>query len=420
MNQDAGKETVLNAAGEVRPKRKKSDWVAKVLCLLAAFIIWFYVMQVDSPDHEETFSVDVTLTNTAAMETVSGLSIYNGYGTTVDVTVTGKKSVIGKLTSEDFRVTADVSSIDVAGFHAVPVNVELPAGLTLSSVSQNTVQIYADEKSSKVVDIRAKIESFVSQYEVGEPRPAIETVTVTGPKSALDEIEYAQISLTLGNINASMNASGALVLIDKNGGVLNNPYLRLSRKDVLVNIPVYTTKTLPVTVNYKYGYFNDTNVRVTINPQKLALRGDPAVLNAMSELVATTLDEKRITGDVTQLVALALPEGMTVHNGAASVLVTVQHLNTRTASFTVTNIEVTGAQDLDYELATDALEVTVRGTPQQLAQLKNADFAAVIDLSGYAATSSGEVTTPATILIDSEVAEGVYEIGDYGMKVKLN
>ncbi len=415
--------TVLDADTQPIQPRKGRDWAAKIVCLLIAFIIWFYVMQVDSPEHEETFhSIDVTLTNTAVLEDTSGLSVYSGYGTTVDVTVIGKKSVINKLTADDFSAVADVSQITSAGLHAVQIDVNVPSGLSLDSVSQNNVQVYVDEKSSTVVEVRARITSIMtgSQLEVGEPRPRHETVVVTGPKSALDSIDHAQITLALGNVSASMTASGPLVLVDKNGAPIENPYLRLSRTEVTVDVPVYTTKTLPVVVAYKYGYFNENNVNVTAVPAEITLRGDPAALEKMTEIVITTLDEKKIIGNVTQKLELSLPDDLTAVDGTESVTVNVSHIGTHTKTFTVTDIDVTGAVGINCEILTESLTVTVRGTLAQLALLKSTDFSAVVDMSGYTADSSGNITKTATILIDSAYAANIYEIGEYTVQVRLN
>lgn len=415
--------TVQDADTQPMQPRKGRDWAAKIVCLFIAFVIWFYVMQVDSPEHEETFrSVDVTLTNTSLLEDAHGLSVYSGYGTTVDITVIGKKSDINKLTADDFTVIADVSVIDAAGLHSVPVHVDLPTGLSLESVSQNNIQVYADEKSSTVVEVRARITSIMtgSQLEVGEPRPRHETVVVTGPKSALDTIDHAEITLALGNVSASMTASGPLLLVDKNGSPIENPYLRLSRTEVTVDVPVYTTKTLPVVVAYKYGYFNETNVNITADPAEITLRGDPATLEKMTEIVITTLDEKKITGNVTQKVELYLTDGLTAVDGTQSVTVNVSHVGTHTKTFTVTDIDVTGAVGVNCEILTQSLSVTVRGTLAQLALLKSSDFSAVVDMSGYTADSTGNITKTAIIRIDSAYADGIYEIGEYAVQVRLN
>ena len=92
--------------------------VPKLICVLFAFIIWIYVMTVDSPDNEEVFEdVPVTIMGTTALENERNLSIFSGYDALVDVTVRGQKSVISKYSSEDIVATVDVSKITEGGMY---------------------------------------------------------------------------------------------------------------------------------------------------------------------------------------------------------------------------------------------------------------------------------------------------------------
>ena len=54
------------------------DLVVWLLCLVAAFCLWVYVMSSESPEHEQLFShVTVELTGTEALEK-NHLAIYSG------------------------------------------------------------------------------------------------------------------------------------------------------------------------------------------------------------------------------------------------------------------------------------------------------------------------------------------------------
>lgn len=402
---------------------KHHNWVAKAVCVFLAFLIWMYVMQVDSPEYEEVFqSIPVELLNTQVLDGESGLSVYSGYGNTVDVTIVGKKSLIDRISSGDIHVYADVSTIKVAGSHAIPVSVEVPSGLTVGTVSQSAVSVYCDVRASKVVDVEAQLASFTmtSDLEMGRPVPEYDTIVVTGPKSALDAVEYAQVVLNLGTVQSSMTASGKLVLMDKYGFRVDDRYLKLSNSYVTVEIPVYAYKTLPLTVAYKYGFFNDSNVRVDIQPRELRVKGDPSVINRLSELVVVTLDEKMIRGNVVQVVPLDLPEGLLAADGTESVSIGVSHINTYTTVFMVTDIDITGDTKVNYEILDRSIAVTVRGTLEQLSKLRSTDFSALIDLSGYSENATGVIEENAEIRIDSSFAEGVYEIGEYPVKVRLS
>ena len=104
---EKGKENVRLTSG-----KRKYNIIPKIMCLAAAFVLWLYVMQIDSVDTESTFTgVRVYLENTSEIESRNGLFVYSGDGTLVNVTVTGRKSVINSYTSDDIRVEADLSGV---------------------------------------------------------------------------------------------------------------------------------------------------------------------------------------------------------------------------------------------------------------------------------------------------------------------
>ncbi|MBQ0101895.1 MAG: hypothetical protein KBT31_03765, partial [Firmicutes bacterium] len=83
-----------------------TDIVALVICLGIAFVLWIYVSSNDVTVSTKTFNhiyIDMTTHNK------SGLDILSGADTTVDVTVSGKKSVINKLTKEDISAYTVIS-----------------------------------------------------------------------------------------------------------------------------------------------------------------------------------------------------------------------------------------------------------------------------------------------------------------------
>ena len=116
--------------------------LVKVLCVIIAFGLWIYVMMVESPSYEETFyNVMVDLTNTDSLKQ-NNLAVYSGYGNLVDVTLSGKKSVLSQLTAANLVVTADISSVaGESGRYNVKVNVDVPSGCKLVGTSSETVSV---------------------------------------------------------------------------------------------------------------------------------------------------------------------------------------------------------------------------------------------------------------------------------------
>lgn len=401
--------------------RRGYDILPKILCVIAAFILWLYVTQVETSDYEETFNgVSVELVNTSVLESEAGLHVYSGHGNTVNVTVAGRKSDINKYTSESIHVYADVSGITESGRHTLPITSETPDGLTVSKMSVSFVNVYVDVTSTIEVDVRPKISTAVigEGCELGELSPEYSLVTVTGPKSALNDVDYAQISLDLGTVNSTVSTIGPLELISKSGEAIDMRYVQLNRSEVKVTIPVYTTKEVPLSVDYKNGYYNDKNVKITFDPSTVELKGDPLQLEAIDSLKVGTIDEKSITSDVMQVYKLQLPDGITTTEKVDTVNVSIAHVGTTVRTFAVSDIKVEGADKLKYDVITETLAVRVRGTDAVLNKFDKDDIKASVNLSEYGSSVSGTVTVNATITISGN-SSNIYAVGDYPVQIKI-
>lgn len=409
------------AAAQNAHKMKKWHIGTMLLCVFCAFIFWLYVMEVDSPNYESEFlDVPVNLVGVSTLENEHNLSVFGGFDAVVDLKVKGSRSIIGRYTIADINVTADVSGITQAGSHEVALFFDLPEGLTMTESSMSAVSLYIDARSSAVVEVRSRLSSVTipESYELGDLVADTDTITASGPKTILDDIDYAQVSLEAGNIETSVSMVGTLELISLSGDVITNPYVRLSKTEVRVNIPVYCYKDLRLTAATKYGYYTEENTRITIDPETVTVRGDPAVLADMEELVVTTLDEKAITEDSSMIVQINVPDSLTLVEESATATVAIRHIGTITKTFNVRNIDVSVDSGLDYEVLTSTIAVTVRGDQDAVNALSADDITVSADLTGYTHSSMGLVYAEGTVTIDDPTGT-VYELGEYNIQVAI-
>ncbi len=416
-----------NASEEVRTgvkRKKKLDIFPKLVCLLVAVILWLYVMQVDSPDYEQTFEdIPINLSNTSVIENERGLFVYSGYGYTVDVTVNGKKSVISKYTAEDIKITADLKDIRNAGEHDIQLSTKLPSGLSLVKTEYDQITVYADEKTSTDVPIKAKLTgaNYNNEYEYGELIAEYNTVIVTGPKSSLASIANALVSVDLsglGVIKETTSAVRPITLVDKNGEAVSNPYIKLSRSEVKVTLPVYTEKVVSLAVDTVNGYFNERNAKIVLSPSEIRIKGDPVVLSDIKSINVATLNEKEIEEGVKYTYELESSDKYTyLSNNVISVV--VNHINTVTKTYSVENIEVIAGAN-KYRLADKSIDITLRGSEAQLEMITAEDIKLIADVSGYSTDYSGTVSVEAVVEITKNGISGVYETGVYRVQIRVN
>lgn len=400
---------------------KNFSILPKIFCVIVAFVIWLYVAAVESPDHEETIhQVPVNLVGVSSIESNYNLSVFSGYDITVDLTVKGQLSTINKYSVDDYNITADISHVTAGGRHTVELFFDMPTGVLLSSASATTAELYIDERTTATIDVYPRLKSIAvpDNYELGELISDTETVIVSGPKILVEDVAHAAVYLDAGRLDSSISMIGKLTLVNKSGEDITNPFLKLSKNEVKVSIPLYEYKELTVVVPTKYGYLNDTNSKIAINPPTIAVKGDPVVLDKINKISTTTIDETKIVGDSTIILGLIIPDNISIASGETNnVSVTVNHIGTTVKSVAVDEIKVVGAKNLDYSIQTAVLNVTLRGTSEILESVDENSIIASVDLTGFEETV-GIISIPVTITMkDSE--NGVYAVGEYSVQVKL-
>ena len=402
-----------------------TELIAKILCVIAAFCLWIYVMQVESPEYEQTFShIVVNLTNTEELVSEKGLAIYNGYGTMIDVTLSGKKSVISKLEEKDIVATADVSAVKEGGSrYDCPVTIDVPAGCKLVGMSQSTISVYFDEASQAAVDLTEIRENtnLPEDCYTGVVEFPVDKVTVKGPSKVLAGIDKAVVSLDLTGVTGTVSLTEEVILLDKNGSEVQSPYIEYYPREVAVVVPVYKRAVVPVDVRFRYSFLNSENTTMIVSPSALEVTGDPAVIDAGNLLEPIIIDEKTdFYGDTYErTVPLDFASGVSCVIDAIDISVVIDDsIKTRQLTVPGKNIEDTGGKDgVSYSWDHSPVIVTICGLIDNIAAIEPEDIILRLDMSPYSETNTGTIKVRADVIIDSEYNEGVFELGIYEIDV---
>ena len=381
--------------GDYQVKESRNEkLIAKILCVLAAIILWFYVVMTDTTTDEKVFSgISVDIRGRDRIEDTLGLTIISGYDLTVDVTVKGPRADINRLTVDDVKAYIDMKTVDGAGEYTLPIRTSLPNGITAGALSANYMTVYVDKRTTISVPVKIVTSQVIeADFTMGTP--------------------------DLGRVSKTLISTGKLTLVDANGNEINDPYVRLQTSEVTVRFPVYIYRDFDLKVDTKYGYYDSTNSRITISPASIQVRGDPDVISSMDSVSLGQIDEKKITGDETKTMAIMLPDGVENLSGTTTATVTITQIGTTTKKLNVTDINVVNPNGLEYTLERNSLTVTFRGTKTMLDMLSSRNVSLTLDL-GYLNKTSGTVSVPVTVNVQSTLSGKVYEIGDYSMNVTI-
>ncbi len=396
------------------------DFIAKIACLLIAFFIWFYAMSTDVVTLEKDFTVPVRFENETALFEKTGWSVLSGKDSSIVVTLKGKRNIVTQINESDIFAFVDVSSVESAGRQTLDIKVSAPTECEVVNTSVSSISPYIDKKVTKNVPINVVYADYVisSDYQLDDPVTNIEEVAVTGPESELRKVSAAQTVLSLGNVTKTINTANSLELVDEAGNSVESPYLTLSTKTVKVTIKLYAEKDVPLEVDYKYGYFNNKNVKITITPSVITLRGEPSLLEDVDSINVATLDEKKYQTNSTQSVAINIPDGLTAITADETAVISVEHINTGTKQITVSNITLANSGGLNCEVQTDSLNIMLRGPYNLLSKIKEENISVVADMKNYT-SGSGVTVVPVTVKLSGEFEADVYELENYSVTINI-
>lgn len=170
-----------------------------LLSLFISLVGWFVVVSSISPDDRRIISnvpVSVELPTGVALSTIN-LSTER-----VGVTVEGRRIDIGSLRREDIRVKLLTTDVSRPGKYELPLIVEQPNGSNWRVLSTYPSTISAE--FDRIVSKEMYIEKVLGDIEVqgdthvlGDIRMEPASVTITGPESELSKVHRAVISRTL-------------------------------------------------------------------------------------------------------------------------------------------------------------------------------------------------------------------------------
>lgn len=159
----------MNNSNETK-ERKKLDlkritdsrvfWM--ILSLLAASLLWMYVTTTEGVEVEKTLTgVKIEFLGADAMRASSDLIVTEQDRTTVNLTLSGTRRVLSKLTNSNVTATVNLSNVVADGRYSVSYDISYPAGvnaneITLVHTSSDVVNFYVDKLAARPLRSRAR------------------------------------------------------------------------------------------------------------------------------------------------------------------------------------------------------------------------------------------------------------------------
>ena len=393
-------ETEINEEGNITVKRSKTaDFIARIICLVLAFFVWYYAASTDKTLYEKKIT-DMPVT----IENKTDFTIFTGDGTTVDVTFSGNRNSINKINSSAIKAKVIVTGITEAGQYSFDIRYEgLPSGVTVKSASAGWLQVYVGSKKDEDIPVTVELRNVPTNVDCEFSATSdVTSVRVSGPAVTVNAVKKAVLvlDLTEAPTDRSFDLEGKIVLLDESGDEINSSYLELSQNTAEARVTVTAERDVNISISFLNGFIKDGDCTVTPSVGSIKVRGEISAVN--SAVIKCVIDEKALKNGVKTEYDLVIPSTLTASSTKVGVTVALNGMTEKT--FTVTPVSSNGS------VTFAPISVTVRGKNEDMAKLTADAIKAIVNTDNV---MSGEKAI-VEFSFEGEFVSSVYEIYQNG------
>ena len=401
----------------------KAFWM--IVSLLASLAIWVYVTSVETDESKPTFrGVKVELVGEDILRDSKNLVVTDMDTSTVTVEVVGPRRIIGSLSSDQLVAQVDVSKLSRAAYTSQQYTIVYPDGTDTSKLSESrrtpeTINFMVSAQTSKSIQVRGSFdgslaEGYTAEMPVFEPS----TITITGSEAYLKDVEYAWVTFGKENVDSTYSVETGFTLMDANNEPCSTTGISFSTDVVTATLPLLTLKEVNLDVNIIEGAgATKANTKITIDPVSVTLAGDSALLAGMNKIILATIDLTDFSSTFTETYTIPIDNELKNTTGVTKATVTVEIVGLETKTFRVTNFScINATEGYEADIITESKEITLRGTPEALAQIKAENIRAVADLTDYK-ESTGTYMPQVRVYVDGFTDVGA--IGENTISIEI-
>ena len=280
-------------------------WFIRIMSLIAACVLWVYVMNEQNPFTVRTFSVPVSTSNLASNMVVNYLP------ENVRVRVSGPRSQIAALTDDSVQAYVDFTDAQT-GKSSYAVQARSTFGEVVEVIPDH-IELEVDELREKKVEIEPRIVGVPnSGITVGKMDIKPASVTIKGAGNRVDTVSKVVVLVDISNRDKNFEDQATVVALNKDGREMYDIKIEPSQVDVaVVVVKQLGTNTVPIQADLSGSLptgFKVASVKIT--PDKVKLTAEPRLLGNIQSIKMAPVVLDKLTGDVELKMPLKVPDNV--------------------------------------------------------------------------------------------------------------
>lgn len=296
----------------------ESDNSLKVLSVLIAICIWIYIAIVMDPPLEVTVrDLPIQFIGQESLN-AKDLAVISESDTSVTIKVKGSRKKMGNYDMKTIIAKTDVSTVYQPGEYTLPVEIVIPfENQGISSQSLYSVAVKVENVAERNLGIEVQtFGTLAESYMAGDIIRDPESVTVRGPKSAVEQISKAVVRLNYGGADVDIDTKLPVILYGEDGKELTGSAAILKRikcdaTEIDIHCPVLKIYEISPTAYFGDQYLPE-NFEYSIEPSKLYIYGDDPSVAKTEEIKTHQIPINKLIDNEKIKVRLDIPEGVKI------------------------------------------------------------------------------------------------------------
>lgn len=408
----------------------------KIMAVLCAVLLWMFSMDINDPVAERSYSnVQVQFVNTGTLTARDKTYTVLDNTDVVQVRIKAPSSVRDEISRENITARADFSKM--TDDYRVPIEVSVD-----DSSLESRIESVTTNKDYVVLEVEDRISeqlgleviqngSLPSGYATGKVSTETNTISISGPESAVTPVKRAVVEVSLDDVTSDINMQTQIKLLDEDGNEISNSNIKKSIETVKVTVPILRTKEVPVSYEVTGtpadGYLLTGNV--TCTPSVVLIAGKESALADIaeieipaSELDVTDAEESFTkTVDITKYLPSSVSLGDSSFDGNVTLTVEIEAIRRKNVAITESAIQVLNIPEgwLAEIVPDQSLRVTLRGLQRYLDGVNEAVLTPHVDVSTLADAEGNYVPGEQEIVVNLLVPDNVQQEATLRAAIRL-
>ena len=229
-------------------KKVNSDYLYKLISLLCAIGLWFYVAYAENPQQEKWVkNIPVVYTGGEQLS-ANSLIIVDGQISAASVKVSGRRKNIALLKQNTITATVDLSDIKSAGTYKKAIDIAFPIdGISITDKKPYSIDVVVEKLITHAVPVNVELVGEVADGMVVDTVKANpETILIKGAQSKAQQIGSALVKVDIKDAAENITGRYGVSLKKADGSDYKGDGITVLNNEVEVEVSFANSKIVPI------------------------------------------------------------------------------------------------------------------------------------------------------------------------------